>query len=144
MAKNSASAHWRGNITEGSGEIKAATGAFTVPYSLNSRVENTGTSNPEELIAAAHAGCFTMMVSALLTRGGNPPETIDTTATVTLEKSEAGLKIMHIQLETEVAVPGIDEAAFQETIANAAKNCPVSVALSAVPIEHTAKLRQTV
>jgi len=129
-------------LMSGSGHIKGRTGAIDVPYSLKSRVENTAQTNPEELIGAAHAGCFTMMVSAVLTKAGTPPETIKTIAKVHQEKIGEAFVITKIELETEAAVPGIDEKAFLEHATFAKENCPVSKALGGVQIELKAKLLQ--
>jgi lipoyl-dependent peroxiredoxin len=141
MAKRQASARWDGSLTDGNGTMRMATGAFEGPYSFQSRFEEGDGSNPEELIAAAHAGCFSMALSAELGRAGNEPESVETDATVHLEKVEGGFAIGRIELSTRARVPGISDDEFQE-IANAAKQgCPVSQALAGVDsIELDARL----
>ena len=133
MPTNVATAHWTGDLMQGSGNISGRTRAFDVPYSLKSRVENTAATNPEELIAAAHAGCYTMMLSALLTKAGTPPESITTSAKITQEMIDGAPAITKIELSTEATVPGIDAATFQGHADNAKQNCPVSKALHSVP-----------
>lgn len=133
MLIRSANAVWEGSIGNGNGVMKMASGAYEGPYSVPSRFENGEGTNPEELIAAAHAGCFSMALSAGLTREGTPPTTINTTANVHMEKLEEGWRIVKIELNTEAAVPGIDEAAFLEAAEDAKKGCPISAALAAVP-----------
>lgn len=132
MPVNVATAEWNGDLMSGSGHIKGKTGAIDVPYSLKSRTENTSNTNPEELIGAAHAGCYTMMLSALLTRANTPPTSIHTEAKVTQEKIGEKIVITRIDLSTSATVPGIDDAAFQAAAQNAKENCPVSVALKNV------------
>ena len=133
MPTNLATAHWNGDLLQGSGTISGRTRAFDLPFSLKSRVENTAATNPEELIGAAHAGCFSMMLSAVLTQAGTPPESIKTQARVTQEQVDGGYAITKIELETEAKVPGIDDATFQAHAANAKENCPVSKALKGGP-----------
>jgi lipoyl-dependent peroxiredoxin len=141
MAKRQASARWDGSLTDGNGTMRMATGAFEGPYSFQSRFEEGDGTNPEELIAAAHAGCFSMALSAELGRAGNEPESVETDATVHLEEVEGGFAITRIELSTRARVPGISDDEFQE-IANAAKQgCPVSQALAGVDsIELDARL----
>ena len=134
MPKRRATAKWNGSLTEGNGTMSMATGAYEGPYSFKSRFEE-GTApgtNPEELIAAAHAGCFSMAFSGQLGRAGHEPEYVETTAEVTLLKDDAGFSIKKIHLITRAKVPGIDEGAFQEAAEGAKKGCPVSRALAAV------------
>jgi len=140
MAIRTAKAEWNGNLTEGKGTMALGGGAWQGPYSFQSRFEEAPGTNPEELIAGAHAGCFSMALSGQLTRGGFSPKRIATTAKVQLLKQDAGFAITEIQLETEAEVPGIDNAKFQEAAENAKKGCPISKALSAVPIKLSAKL----
>jgi osmotically inducible protein OsmC len=130
MAVAKASARWTGTLKEGSGTMKGGNGFFEAPFSFVSRFEGDkkGT-NPEELIGAAHAGCFSMYLSAQLTNAGKPPKTIDTSATVTLGD---GPTITSIVLDTVAVVPGLDQATFDEKVAFSKKNCPVSKALGAV------------
>lgn len=129
MAVRSAQAVWNGTLREGDGKVKAESGFVEVPYTWASRFEEAKGSNPEELIAAAHAGCFSMFLSALLTKEGHPPTRIQTTAKVHLE---AGPTITKIELETEAVVPGIDEATLDAFAKRAKEGCPVSKALAAV------------
>ena len=110
------------------------------PYSFASRFEDGTGTNPEELIAAAHAGCFSMALSGALGRAGHDPTRVHTTADVHLEKLEAGFRIVRIDLNTEAEVPGIDDAQFQEVAEGAKKNCPVSVVLAGAEITLDAKL----
>jgi lipoyl-dependent peroxiredoxin len=141
MAKRQASARWDGSLTDGNGTMRMATGAFEGPYSFQSRFQEGDGTNPEELIAAAHAGCFSMALSGELGRAGNEPESVETDATVHLEEVEGGFAITRIELSTRARVPGISDDEFQE-IANAAKQgCPVSQALAGVDsIELDARL----
>jgi osmotically inducible protein OsmC len=140
MATRTANAVWEGSLQEGKGTMKLGSGAFEGVYSFASRfAEGTGT-NPEELIGAAHAGCFSMALSAELGRAGFTPERIATTANVHLVKSDEGFSIGRIDLQTEAKVPGIDEAQFKEIAEGAKKGCPVSRALAGVDIHLDAKL----
>jgi osmotically inducible protein OsmC len=141
MPKRTANARWDGSLQDGSGTMMMASGAYEGPYSFQSRFQEGDGTNPEELIAAAHAGCFSMAFSAELGRAGHEAESVETTATVHLEKVDEGFGITRIELDTRARVPGIDEDEFQR-IAEAAKaGCPVSRALAAVEsIEVTAEL----
>ena len=139
MPVRKAEAEWLGTLREGSGRIKVESGTFEGNYSFGTRFENAKGTNPEELIAAAHAGCFSMALAAGLTRAGFPPKRVHTTASVRLDKVGEGFEITKIELECEAEVPKIDEAAFQAQ-ANAAKEgCPVSKALKAVEITLRAR-----
>jgi osmotically inducible protein OsmC len=140
MAIRTAKAEWNGNLTEGRGTMALGGGAWQGPYSFQSRFEEAPGTNPEELIAAAHAGCFSMALSGQLTKAGFAPKRIATTARLQLLKQEAGFTITEIQLETEAEVPGVDAAKFQELADNAKKGCPVSRALAAVEIRLNARL----
>ncbi len=140
MAIRSAKAEWNGTIMEGAGTMALGSGAYKGPYSFKSRFEDGAGTNPEELIAAAHAGCFSMALSGQLTRAGFAPKRIATTANVQLLKQEAGFAITQIELVNESEVPGIDAAKFQELAGNAKAGCPVSKALAAVEIKLSAKL----
>lgn len=136
-----ADAVWEGNLMEGAGKMKLGSGAYEGPYSFKSRMQEGVGTNPEELIGAAHAGCFSMAFSGQLTGAGFAPTRIHTTAHVTFEKLDAGFTITRIVLDTEGQVPGIDAARFQELAEAAKKGCPVSRALAAVAdIRVTAKL----
>jgi osmotically inducible protein OsmC len=132
MPKRKANARWDGSLTEGSGTMRMASGAYEGPYSFQSRFEEGDGTNPEELIAAAHAGCFSMALSGELGKAGHEPESVETEATVHLEKVEEGFAIKRIELRTRVTAPGIDEADFQQAAEAAKKGCPISQALAAV------------
>jgi osmotically inducible protein OsmC len=140
MAARTGSAVWEGTLREGKGTVKLGSGAYEGPYSFASRFESGTGTNPEELIGAAHAGCFSMALAAGLTKAGFSPTRIATTAKVHLENPGAGFKITTIELETEAEIPGIDEQAFQEQAETAKKNCPVSQALAGTDIKLEAKL----
>lgn len=140
MATRTAKAQWQGNLFDGSGTMKFGGGAFEGQYSFKSRFEEGAGTNPEELIAAAHAGCFSMALSGGLAAAGYTPTRVSTTAKVTVDKVGGGFGITKSELVTEAEVPGIDEATFQQQ-ANAAKaGCPVSKALAGVEITLQAKL----
>ncbi|HEU4433838.1 MAG TPA: OsmC family protein [Pyrinomonadaceae bacterium] len=142
MPSRRAEAEWEGNLAEGSGRLKVGSGAFDGPYSFKSRFEEgQSATNPEELIGAAHAGCFTMALTAALTRAGQPPKRIHTTAQVKLEKVGDAFSITQIDLNTEAEIPGLDDAAFQRFAQDAKQNCPVSKALAGTEISLTAKLQ---
>lgn len=142
MPVRSANAQWNGSLREGNGTMKMQSGAYEGPYSFVSRFEEGPGTNPEELIGAAHAGCFSMALSGALGRAGFTPESIATTARVHIENTGGGFSITKIELQTEAKVPGIDEAAFLETANGAKANCPVSRALAGVEISLDAKLVQ--
>lgn len=129
------SAHWTGGLKDGKGQISTESGALSDhPYGFNTRFEGVAGTNPEELIGAAHAACFTMALSLMLGDAGFTADSLDTKAVVTLEKLADGFAITAIELNLKGVVPGTDEATFTE-IANKAKaGCPVSKALAAVPI----------
>lgn len=130
MAISHSEAIWTGTLKEGSGTMKVASGYFEGPYTFATRFEaDPKGTNPEELIGAAHAGCYSMFLSALLTTNGTPPARVHTTATVHLT---AGPTISKIELDCEAQVPGLDEARFQELATEAKAKCPVSKALAAV------------
>jgi osmotically inducible protein OsmC len=132
MPKRKASARWEGSLQEGNGTMRLATGSYEGPYSFQSRFEEGDGTNPEELIAAAHAGCFSMALSLVLGHAGYEPEGIDTEATVQIDKVGDGFKITRIVLNTRARVPGIDEEEFQKHAEAAKEGCPVSQALGAV------------
>jgi osmotically inducible protein OsmC len=136
-----AEAQWNGSLKEGSGHVKTETGTVNSAYSFRSRFEGGGETNPEELLGAAHAGCFSMALSAALTGAGHPPKSIDTKAAVHLNKVDAGFAINKIELETIAEVPGIDQATFAKIAGEAKVGCPVSKALAAVDIHLTATLK---
>ena len=141
MAVRSAEAEWKGTLREGAGKMKLGSGAYEGSYSFASRFEEGKGTNPEELIAAAHAGCFSMALSAGLTKAGHPPTRVHTTARVHLEKVGEGFGITRIELTTEAQVPGIDNKAFQEQAEGAKKGCPVSKLLAGAQISLTAMLK---
>jgi osmotically inducible protein OsmC len=136
-----ATAHWEGDLKHGQGRLGTPQSGLLndTPYGFNTRFGDVRGTNPEELIAAAHAGCFTMALSAKLTEAGFPPTTIDTRADVDLSM-EGGPTLSAIRLVTKAAVPGIDETKFRAIADDAKQNCPVSKALSAVPISLEAEL----
>jgi osmotically inducible protein OsmC len=135
MPTRKAEAEWKGNLAEGKGQLKMGSGAFEGPYSFKSRFEEgQAATNPEELIGAAHAGCFTMALTAQLSRAGTAPRRIHTSAKVTLEKVGDQYSITTIELETEADIPGIDNATFQRYAVDAKQGCPVSKALAGTDI----------
>ena len=140
MPVRTASARWEGSLKNGKGTMKTGSGAYEGGYSFGSRFEEAPGTNPEELIAAAHSGCFSMALTAGLGRDGYNPESVQTSARAHLEKGEAGFAITRIELSTEAVVPDIDEAAFQAVAADAKANCPVSKALAGVEILLDARL----
>ena len=140
MTIRTGSAVWEGTLKDGKGTMKLGSGAFEGPFSFLSRFENGKGTNPEELIGAAEAGCFSMALSFNLERAGHPAKSVSTTATVKLEPGEGGFKITSIDLKTEADVPGIDELKFREQAELTKKNCPVSVALAGTQINLDAKL----
>jgi lipoyl-dependent peroxiredoxin len=135
-----ASAVWKGSLKEGKGTISSESGVLSnSPYSFSTRFENAKGTNPEELIAAAHAGCFTMALSAQLGTAGITPESLETTASLTLDKLDAGWSITKIHLDVAARIPGVDKAAFDKAAENAKAGCPVSRLLKA-DITMTARL----
>jgi osmotically inducible protein OsmC len=140
MAVRKSEAEWKGDLLKGQGTMKLGSGAFEGSYSFPSRFESGQGTNPEELIGAAHAGCFSMALSAGLGKAGFTPTRIHTTATVHLEKVGEGFAITRIELESEAQIPGIDDKTFQEQAEAAKKGCPVSKALAGPQISLKAKL----
>ena len=130
MPVRKSEAVWQGSLKEGGGRVRLASGLYEGPYTWSARFEEGAGTNPEELVGAAHAGCYSMFLAALLTDDGHPPESIRTTAAVHLT---AGPTISKIELECRAVVPGLDEARFQELALEAKQKCPVSKALAAVP-----------
>ena len=139
MPTRTAEAVWKGNLKEGSGSVKTESGAVEGSYSFPSRFESGKGTNPEELLGASHAACFSMALSNALAEAGHAPESVTTTAKVHLDM-QGGPNIKKIDLQTEAKVPGLDEATFQEHAKQAKENCPVSKALKAVEINLDAKL----
>jgi osmotically inducible protein OsmC len=136
-----ASAIWHGTLKEGKGTISTESGLLhDAQYSFSTRFENGKGTNPEELIAAAHAGCYSMALSNVLTNAKLPPESIETTADVTLEKVEAGMSVTKIHLTTRAKVPGASKEAFTAAANDAKVNCPISRLLKAAEITLEAQL----
>ena len=137
----SANAVWNGGLKDGKGTISTQSGVLKeTQYSFSTRFENGIGTNPEELIAAAHAGCFTMALSAQLTDAGVPPEQLDTTAVVTMEKTDDGPSITKIHLVTRARVPSVEKEKFDELAKKAKEGCPVSRVLKAAEISLDAQL----
>ncbi len=134
MPARTAQAEWKGNLTEGTGHITVQSGTLDAPYDFRARTGDGKGTNPEELIAAAHAGCFTMQLSALLGGAGFTATRLRTTAKVYLEKDGPGFAIPKIELELEGSVPGLDAAGFQKHAEVAKASCPVSKALAGCEI----------
>lgn len=130
MPIRTASARWQGNLTEGSGTVRTGQGGYEGNYSFKSRFEEGEGTNPEELIGAAHAGCFSMAFAKGLSDAGFTPNSVETTARVHLDKTEAGMTVTRIGLETVADVPGIDEAEFAKLAEAAKAGCPISRLLS--------------
>jgi osmotically inducible protein OsmC len=131
MQRN-ASAHWSGGLKDGKGTLTSPSGVLkSTPYSFATRFESQPGTNPEELIAAAHAGCFSMALSAQLGNAGMTAQSIDTTATITLEKLDSGFAVTSSHLQVKVKIPGADKAKFEEAAKNAKEGCPISKLLNA-------------
>src|SRR4051794_26379677 len=133
MPTRSAKADWQGDFKRGGGTVSTETGVLDSPYNFSGRFESGTGTNPEELLAASHASCFTMALSVGLTQAGNPPESLATDAKVTVEQVEGGFGITKIVLRVTGKVPGIDAAAFEEAANGAKADCPLSKALASVP-----------
>ncbi|MBS1718475.1 MAG: OsmC family protein [Armatimonadetes bacterium] len=141
MINRNGSAVWKGSIKEGNGVVSTETGTLSnAQYSFSSRFESGTGTNPEELLGAAHAACFSMALSGVLTRGGLIPDTISTTAMVTVENIDGGFKITKVRLSTEGVIPNATDAQFQEAAATAKANCPVSKLFTGAEITLDAKL----
>jgi osmotically inducible protein OsmC len=130
MPIRTASAQWQGNLPDGSGTVRTGKGGLQGNYSFRSRFEEGEGTNPEELVAAAHAGCFSMALSKALADSGFTPAAVDTTASVHLDKTDAGMTVTRIELDTVGDVPGIDSTQFQKVAETAKANCPISRLLS--------------
>lgn len=140
--RHRARASWRGDLKSGVGTMSGRSGAFQdVEFSFETRFGEKQGTNPEELIGAAHAACFSMQLSALLAKGGTPPNRVETEATVELKQIEGGFKISAIHLQTEAEVPGVDEESFQRAVGEAKEICPVSVLVSPGLDELTVEAR---
>lgn len=140
MAVRTAEAEWKGDLPGGSGTVESESGALQGAYSFSSRFEEGEGTNPEELIAAAHAGCYAMALSNILDEAGHAPERVWATARVHLEEVDGEPTISRIDLVSEAEVPGIDDAEFQEHAEAAKQGCPVSKALAATAISLDARL----
>lgn len=140
MPDRKGTAAWEGNLRDGHGTMKLGSGAFEGAYSFSSRFEEGTGTNPEELIGAAHAGCFSMAFANELSKAGFTPRKVSTTATVKLSQGESGFRISRIILDCTADVPGVDQATFDAQAQKAKEGCPVSQALKAVDIELNAKL----
>ena len=141
MAIRTAKAQWDGNLPQGRGTMSFGSGAWSGAYSFQSRFEEGAGTNPEELIAAAHAGCFSMALSSALAQAGHTPVRVHTTATVAMDKVSDKMSIVGIELVTEAEVPGIAAADFQKIAAATKDGCIVSRALASVPMTLTATLK---
>jgi len=140
MVVRTSAAEWRGGVPDGAGSVSLGSGLFEGLYSFGSRFEKDAGTNPEELLGAAHASCFSMALSLLLTKVGHKPKQIKTVAKVRVEPTADGFAITHIELVTEGDVPGLDASAFSAQAEAAKKTCPVSKALAGVDISLTANL----
>ncbi len=140
MSVRKAEAVWEGTLREGKGRMKTGSGAFEGPFSFSTRFEEEPGTNPEELIGAAQAGCFSMALSANLERAGFTAASIQTAAKVHLTRTDAGFRITTIELDTEASVPGVDETTFQQQAEATKTGCPVSNALTGVEIRLNARL----
>ncbi len=141
MITRKSEAEWSGGLKDGVGRIKFGSGSFEGPYNFSSRFEGGAATNPEELLAASHAGCFSMAFSLFLGMANFTATRIHTTASVKLEQVGGGFDITHINLIMDAEIPGITEGQFQELAKQAKENCPISKALGAVPIDLTATLK---
>lgn len=135
-----ATVKWQGDVAKGRGEIATQSGKVSASYSFGTRFSGDPGTNPEELLAASHAACFTMATSAVLTRAGHPPTSLETTATVHLERAGEGFKVPRIELVISGVVPGVSAEEFDRYARQAEASCPISNALRAVPIDVTATL----
>jgi osmotically inducible protein OsmC len=136
-----AQASWLGAYPDGGGRISVGSGAFEGPFTLRARIEDVErATNPEELIGAASAGCYTMSLANMLTERGNPPESLETTAKVRLEQTDAGIRVTLIELSTAGVVPGLDQGAFSALAEEAKATCPISRALAGTTITVSATL----
>lgn len=140
MAKSAAEARWEGSLKEGKGMMKLGSGSYEGPFTFDTRFGDKPGPTPEELLGAAHAGCFSMAFSAELGKAGYTPNLIHTTAQPVLQKVDGGFAIKRVQLKTEADIPGIKEDEFQQIAQGAKDGCPVSKALAGVEIELEASL----
>jgi osmotically inducible protein OsmC len=140
MTTRRAHARWEGNLKEGSGKVDFGAGAFSAPYSFAPRFEQGAGTNPEELLGAAHASCFAMALSLVLSEAGFKPDYVDATASVTISREGDGFKISRSHLACEAGIAGIDAATFARHAENAKTNCPISKALAGTQITLEARL----
>lgn len=140
MPTRKATATWEGNIKNGKGTFKGESGIVAGAYGFSSRFENGAGSNPEELLAAAEAACFSMALSLGLEQAGSPPTRIDTEAACTIDRAGDGFKITKLRLSVRANVPNLDAAKFEQIARKTKETCPVSVALKAVDIDLEARL----
>jgi osmotically inducible protein OsmC len=133
MPTRIANAVWQGDFKRGGGTVALGSGAFEGPYNFSGRFENGSGTNPEELVGAAHASCYAMALAVGLTNAGTPPESLATEAHVTIDRVGEGFQITKIALTVRGKVPGVDDAGFQAAAQGAKENCPLSIALAAVP-----------
>jgi osmotically inducible protein OsmC len=143
MSVQISSAQWKGTLKEGSGTMVVGKGRWENPFTFASRFESGEETNPEELVAAAHAGCYSMFLSALISGKDLTPTSISTTAKVTLDKDDVGPKITQIELNCEAEVPGLDEAGLNELAATAKEKCPISRLYAGTDIILNIKLLET-
>jgi osmotically inducible protein OsmC len=143
MAERTANTRWDGDLAHGNGKVTGASGALgELPVTWASRTERSdGKTSPEELVAAAHAACFSMALSHTLTQGGNPPDHLEVSAKVTLDERDGAPTVTTSELTVTGTVPGIDQAAFTQAAADAGENCPISRALAGVDISVEATLQ---
>ena len=140
MPVRKSEAEWKGGLKDGKGKMRLGSGAFEGKYNFSSRFEEGTGTNPEEMIGAAHAGCFSMQLAHLIKKEGYEPESVKTEASVTIEKVEEGFAITSIHLKNKSKIPGIDEDIFKKLAQSAKENCPVSKALAATDISLDAEL----
>jgi lipoyl-dependent peroxiredoxin len=140
MPTRTARARWEGTLQEGSGTIALGSGSYEGPYSFQSRFEEGDGTNPEELIGGAHAGCFTMALNNILVQAGHQPDSVETTASVHLDKADEGFDITRIELDTKARVPGLDASELQQHAETAKAVCPVSRVLTGTEISVQAEL----
>ena len=133
MPTRNATAEWQGDFKRGGGQVAVESGVFDTPYNFSGRFEDGSGTNPEELLAASHIGCFVMALSVGLTQAGNPPDSLSGSAAVTVDQVEGGFGITKIALTVRGTVPGLDADGFQQAAQGAKDNCPLSKALASVP-----------
>lgn len=143
MVQRVAEAEWQGPLKNGNGIMKLGSGAFQGAYSFGTRFGTDKGTNPEELLGAAHAGCFSMALALMLGQAGFVPRRIRTTAKVDIEEKGGGFQITRIHLDTQAVVPGINEEKFREQAEAAKRDCPLSRALASTPITLTARVAES-